>query len=72
MKYVVIIHQDHVCKIFGVDANDLAVNVIMMATKEMIYRKSQGNGIPHISHMKRIVYNQMLKEKFLVSCKVEE
>ena len=29
-------------KIFGVQANNLAVNVIMMAKKEVIYRKRQG------------------------------
>ena len=29
--------------IFGVNANNLPVDVIMMATKEVIYRKKQAN-----------------------------
>ena len=59
-------------KIFGVDADNLAVNAMIMATKEVIYRKRQGNGIPNILHMKRILYNQMIKEKVLLSSKVFE
>ena len=43
-----------------------------MITKEGIYRKKQGNGIPNILHMKRILYNQMIKEKVLMSSNVEE
>ena len=59
-------------KIFGVNANNLVVNVIIMATKEVMYRKRQGNGIPNSLHMKRILYNQMIKEKVLMSSKVEK
>ena len=44
---------------------------MIMATKEVIYSKRQENGIPNILHMKRILYNQMIKEKVLMSYKVE-
>ena len=45
-----------------------------MATKEVIYRKRQGNEIQNVLLMKRILYtsNQMIKEKVLMSSKVEE
>ena len=41
-----------------VNANNLAVNVMIMATKKVIYGKRQGSGIPNISHMKRTLYNK--------------
>ena len=45
-----------------------------MAAKDVMYRKRQGNEIQKILLMKRILYtsNQMIKEKVLMSSKVEE
>ena len=43
-----------------------------MATKEVKYRKWQGHGIPNIAHVKKILCNQMIKEKVLILSTVEE
>ena len=59
-------------RFLDVTANNLAVNAVIMATKEAIYCKRQGNRIPDIFHMKRILYNQTIKEKVIMSSKVEE
>ena len=66
MKYM----MQHVTNFFP--HNYYLFDVIIMATKEVIYRKRQGNGIPNILHVKRISYYQMIKEKVLMSSKVEE
>ena len=37
---------------------------IIMATKEVIYKKRQGIGLPYIIHVKELIlFNQMIKEK---------
>ena len=43
-----------------------------MATREVIYKKRRGNEIQNILYMKRVSYNQMIKEKVLMSSKIEE
>ena len=37
-----------------------------MATKEVIYREKQDNGIPNSLHMKRILYYQMINKNVLM------
>ena len=39
---------------------------------EVIYKRRQGNGIPNILDMKRVLYNQMIKERVVISSEVEE
>ena len=56
--------MQHVAKF--IPHNYYLFDVIIMATREVIYRKRQGNGIPNILHVKRISYNQMIKEKVLI------
>ena len=44
----------------------------MVATRKMLYRKRQGNGIQDITHVTRILYKQMVREKVLISSKDKE
>ena len=37
-------------------------NEISMPNKEVIYRERQGNILPLIIHVKRILFNQVIKE----------
>ena len=48
------------------------INAIIMATKEVIYRKRQGIGLPYIIHVKRILFNQMIKGKTSIMSGAEE
>ena len=47
-------------------SHNLTANVIIMATKEVIYRKRLGNKNPKYKHVKRIPYKQIIKEIFLI------
>ena len=59
-------------KIFGADVQKPTINAIIMATKEVIYRKRQGIGFPYIIHVKRILFNQMIKERTSIMTGAEE
>ena len=43
-----------------------------MATKEVIYRKRKSIGFPYIIHVKRIIFNQMIKERTSIMTGAEE
>ena len=43
-----------------------------MATKEVIYRKRQGIGLPYIIHVKIILFNQMIKERTSIMTRAEQ
>ena len=47
-------------KIFGADVQKPTINAIIMAIKEVIYRKRQGIGFPYIIHVKRGVTNFLI------------
>ena len=49
-------------KIFGADVQKPTNNAISTATKEVISRKRQCIGLPCIIHVKRILFNQIIKE----------
>ena len=59
-------------KIFGADVQKPTINAIMMATKEVTYRKRQGIGFPYIIHVKRILLNQTIKERTSIMTGAEE
>ena len=59
-------------KIFGADVQKPTINAIIMATKEVIYRKRQGIGFPYIIDIKRILFNQMIKERTSIMTGAEE
>ena len=50
----------------------LTINAIIMATKEVIYRKRQGIGFPYIIHVKRILFDQMIQERTSIMTGAEE
>ena len=49
----------------GLNASHMAVNVTI-ALHELIHRR-KGNGIHNVLHVKRIIYNRMIKEKIPIS-----
>ena len=51
----------------GQKKENYLMNAVLLATKEMIYRKRQIGGSPTIIQIQRILYNQMIKEYFLIS-----
>ena len=59
-------------KIFGADVQKLTINAISMATKEVIYRQRQGIGFLYIIHVKRILFNQMIKERTSIMTGADE
>ena len=59
-------------KVFGEDVQTTTINAIFMATKEVIYRKRQGIGLPYIIHVKGILFNKMTKEKTCIMTGAEE
>ena len=58
--------------IVGVHATNLAINVIIVTTKEVIYRKSQRNRKPNGLQVNRNLYYQIFREKILTSSRVNE
>ena len=48
------------------------INAIIMATKEVIYKKRQGIGLPYIIHVKGIIFNEMIKERTSIMTGAEE
>ena len=50
-------------KIFGADEQKPTINAIIVATKQVIDRKRQCVGLPYIMYVKRILFNQMTKER---------
>ena len=43
-----------------------------MVTKEVIYRKRQGVGLPYIIHIEIIIFNQILEERTPIMTGAEE
>ena len=41
-------------------------------TKEVVYRKIQGIGLPYLIHLTRIIFNQMTKERTSIMTGAEE
>ena len=58
--------------IFGTDVQKPTINAIIMATKEVIYKKRQVIGIPYVIYVKRILFNQMIKERTSIMTRAEE
>ena len=52
--------------------NQPLFNAIIMAIKEVIHRKRQAIGFPYIIHVKRILFNQMIKERTPIMTGAEE
>ena len=59
-------------KIFGADVQKTTNSAIIMAPKEVIYRKRQNIGFPYIIHARIILFNQMVKERTSIMTGAEE